>query len=379
MHKSKIKIVFVIHSLNAGGAERVASMLANYWSGIGHQVSIITQTDVNNDFYYLSDVVVRKSINMDEESKSIVDAIYKNTKRLVLLRKILRRENPDIVIAMMTNSIVYAVIAGIGQAYPIIGSERNHPSSLPISRVWKILRRMTYPRLAGMVAQTSKIAEWLKKHAPNPEIRVIANPVKLPIPNINPIVEPRSIISNDKRILLAVGRLASQKAFDRLISAFSEIESRHLDWVLVIVGSGTLKVELEQLIDKYGLSHKVYLVGSVGNIGDWYSHADAYVMSSEFEGFPNTLLEAMAHGLPCISTDCDTGPSDLIDHGVNGLLVDNRSKDSLVAGLNKILDDKELRNRIGLAARDVNNLYSLESISSQWFGIIEAALNKATK
>lgn len=371
--KNNFKVIFFIHSLKSGGAERVTSLLANYWAEQGWNVTIVTQAPITADFYVLNKAVLRQSIELSRESKSVFSAVINNLKRIYLYRGVLKAGRPDIAISMMTVENVLLPISSVGMNIPTIGSERNYPPLLPVGKLWSALRRVTYPYLDAMVAQTEKIVSWLSENAPSPIIRKIPNPILMPLGRSEPLVDPDVFLSTigiEKKVLLAVGRLEPQKGFHRLVDAFAEAVRVNGDWILVIVGSGSLRDDLIKHISEENIDEKIYLAGSVGNVGDWYSKANAYVMSSHFEGFPNTLLEAMAHGLPCISTDCDTGPSELIVNDLNGMLVTNGSHAAMVDGLVKLMNDHELRMRLGNAAKNVVEKYSMQSISSEWESLI---------
>ena len=174
-----------------------------------------------------------------------------------------------------------------------------------------------------------------------------------------------------RSIVLAAGRLVPQKGFDRLIEAFANIHGDHPNWDLVILGAGPDRQVLEIQRDKLGLNGRVFLPGRAGNVADWYGRASIFAMASLFEGFPNALLEAMAYGLPVISTDCDTGPRDLIEHDANGLLVTQGDQSALIAGLRQLMDNEDLRSRLSQNARAVIQKFAVERISRQWYAVFD--------
>ncbi len=133
------------------------------------------------------------------------------------------------------------------------------------------------------------------------------------------------------------------------------------------MGDGPLRPELEASVAEADLNEVVLLPGPVGNLGEWYSQADLYVLSSHYEGFPNALAEAMACGLPAVSFDCDTGPRDLIRHGVDGLLVAADDRAALGAGLASLMGDEPLRSQLGARAIEVRSRFSLERVSESWY------------
>ncbi|WP_205694453.1 glycosyltransferase family 4 protein [Crenobacter cavernae] len=356
-----------IHSLQSGGAERVTANLANHWAAKGWKVSVVTIAGVEQDFYQLHPSVKRIALNLAGGSSSPWQAISNNLYRICALRKVLREEQPAIALSMMAiaNILLGWARWGLPQI-AAIGSERVHPPCLPLGRVWENLRIISYGHLDALVAQTKESADWIKTHTSSRHVAVIPNAVNWPLSTQVPICAPDSIGDCQARRLLSVGRLDSQKGFDLLIAAFSCLAQNHTDWELVILGEGPLRETLQAQIDKAGIADRVFLPGRVGNMTEWYQHADLYVMSSRFEGFPNALVEAMAHGLPTISFDCDTGPRDIIRHEVDGLLVEPENINGLEKALAVLMSNPELRARYAERAVEIRNRFSIESISSMW-------------
>ncbi len=176
-----------------------------------------------------------------------------------------------------------------------------------------------------------------------------------------------SLVDKDKRIILASGRMHKYKQFDLLIRAFNAIKDHHTQWELVILGEGEERLELKRLVYELEMSNRINLPGSVGNISEWYERADLFVLSSSVEGFPNVLLEAMTYGIPCVSFDCDTGPRDMIQNGINGLLVNPSEKElGLENALRKLISDKNLRVNISKNATLLREKYSVDNIMKQW-------------
>ena len=211
-------------------------------------------------------------------------------------------------VSFLTHVNVVAIIAAMGMNVPVIVSERSYPPLLPLHWFWSVMRRLTYPRASCVVAQTGIIREWLEKYCPGSRVKVIPNPVVWPLPQDKPIVEPQAWVAPDRKALLAVGRLGPEKGFDLLLDAFAGVVKNFPDWDLVILGEGPEREALEAKRAVLGLEGLVFMPGRVGNVGAWYERADLYVMTSRYEGFPNTLAEALAHGLPAVSIDCETGP-----------------------------------------------------------------------
>lgn len=360
-------ILFTITSLSSGGAERVTTNLSNEWIKRGYEVTIVTIASKKDDFYELNSKINRIGLNLDNNSANPLQAIIANTKRIISIRKVLKKIKPDFVIGMMPVSAVLTIIASMGLKNRIIACERNYPPMSELNRFWAKLRRITYPKAAVVTAQTSEIAKWIKDNIKARVVEVIPNPIVYPLPKNNPIIKPESIVAKEDLILLAVGELKKQKGFDLLISAFCALHEQFSEWKLVIIGDGKMKPTLENLINERKLQNKILLPGRAGNIADWYNRADIYVMSSRFEGFPNTLAEAMAHGCPVISYNCPTGPRDLIDNYHNGILTnDLDSINSLTNDIKTLMSNRITREMFSKNAIEVRHNFSLDIILQKW-------------
>lgn len=362
-----MRITVVVPSLRGGGAERVTTLLAEAWLDTGHHVCIVTFAATSLDAYRLPAGVERVALELEGESRSAIEAIASNGRRIAALRRLFDAARPDVVIGMMSSCSILARLAAIGSRVPVVACERVYPPTLPLGRAWSLLRRLVYPRTAMVVAQTQKGARWLAEHCRVGRIAVIANPVLWPLPPQGDCSARRGVPAVDRQVILAVGRLERQKGFDLLIDAFARIAPRHPQWDLAIVGQGP---EQQGLLDQSrvaGLDHRILLPGHVATIQDWYECAGLFVLSSRFEGFPNALAEAMSYGCAAVSFDCDTGPSELIDNGVNGLLIPlERGAVGLAEAIETLLDDPHRRRQIGACAAAVRERFALPLIASQW-------------
>jgi glycosyltransferase involved in cell wall biosynthesis len=360
-----LKILLVVHSLSAGGAERVAAHLGDRWAERGWQVVLVTMTGRDKDFFATHPSIRRISLGLDGNSANALDAVVNNVRRIRALHRVLRRERPDVAIGMMTTANCLLALAGRGTGIGLIGSERIYPPAYPLGKVWELVRRKTYPLLHAVVALTEKNAEWLREQTGARNLVVIPNPVVYPLRHTDPVVafepDPRF-----RHTLLGVGRLEKQKGFDRLLSAYAQIVPRFPDWRLAIVGEGRCRFELQNQVADLGLEGRVVMPGAVGNIGDWFESADVYVLTSRFEGFPNTLVEALAHGLPAVSVDCETGPSDILRHGIDGLLVRQDDPAALVDALIRLMESSDLRRRFAARAVEARERFSTERIGALW-------------
>ncbi len=363
-----MKLLLFIYSLSSGGAERVTATLANHWAAKGWAVTVVTVASTDRDFYALAPQVRRVELNLAVHSRHLGQAVVNNLRRVFALHRILRQEKPSVAVAMMATANVMLAIAGHLSGVPTIGSERTNPVMLPLGRFWELARRWTYPLLGCLVAQTRESAAWLQEHAPVSHIAVIPNPVLYPMIPQPPHFLPATVIAplRGRRLLLAVGRLEEEKGLDRLLIAFSAISERHADWSLVILGQGSLRQALMEQAAELSIQDRFAMPGTVGNIGEWFEVADLYVLTSRFEGFPNTLLEALAHGLPSVAVDCETGPREIVRHEVDGLLVPQDQPEALMAALDRMMSDPALRARFSERAIEARERFSVERVAGQW-------------
>ncbi|MDA3877925.1 MAG: glycosyltransferase family 4 protein [Halothiobacillus sp.] len=358
----------MISSLSSGGAERVATTLANYWAEKGWEISIITLASTERDFYTVAPSVKRVPLCLTGESRGPVSGLWNNIARVRALRRVLLQEQPDIALGFMSASNILCGLACIGTGIVAIGSEHNHPPMFPLGQQWGALRRLVYPRLVAVSALTEKSAEWIRDHTGATNVPVMPNPILYPIPAGEPARNPAEVkarLGGDK-YLFAAGRLAYEKGFDRLLAAFAQVHARRPDWRLVVLGEGPLREDLEQQCDDLGLSEVVALPGAVGNIGEWYQASDAYVMTSRYEGFGNTLAEALAYGLPAVAVDCETGPREILRHELDGLLVPQDDPDALVSALDRLMADGQLRSRFSESALEARPRFAVERVAAMW-------------
>jgi glycosyltransferase involved in cell wall biosynthesis len=362
-----MRLLFFIHSLSSGGAERVTVNLANHWAAKGWGITIVTLAPRSFDFYEIHPMVERIALGRAGESPNVLAGLRKNLHCVRALRQVLRQVQPDIALALMSTANVILALATRGLANVCaIGSERVHPPQFPLGAEWEALRRFTYGRLAAVVALTQESAEWLRMHTRAQRVRIIPNMALRPLAVQAPRLIPETVCVADRHILLAVGRLEKQKGFDWLLEAFMALARNYYDWNLVVLGEGPERRALETQVQAFGLDGRVFLPGRAGNVGEWYERAHVYVMSSRFEGFPNTLAEAMAHGLPAVSFDCDTGPRGIIRPEVDGLLVPPGNVDALTAALDRLMGDAALRRQFASRAVEARKRFSMERIAGMW-------------
>lgn len=363
------RILWVISSLSAGGAERMISELANEFTERGHLVAVLTMSAREGDHYLLDKRVERIALDVIWDSHSPWQRLTGNLRRSWMIRRAIRSYRPDVVVSFIEQNNVRVLAALIGSGIPVIVSERIDPRRHAVGRVWNLARRLLYPFAARVVVQTDGVAGWARKMVRSMRLRVISNCVRtLPMP---PLIEDR-----DPNTILAVGRLAWQKGFDILLHAFAQSGLVDKGVRLVILGDGLERKRLENLARELGLNHAVAMPGVVPNPEIWMGLATVFVLPSRYEGFPNALLESMSMGCPAIAADCDSGPREIIRHGENGWLVPVEDASSLAEALSLLFGAPNLRARLGAAAVKVRDRYSKDVIVSQWNSLIDELVQK---
>lgn len=369
MGASKLKILFFIASLRSGGAERVASNLVNYWAEQGYEIDFVTLDTSANDFYKLHKNVIRYELDLYGASSGLINKFQRIFKRIRLLRALIQKSKPHVVISFMDTNSIYAIASAKLASAKVIISERTYPPFYNNGNLFDKFRKFVYKFADAHVAQTSEVKEWADEFLPKSAKNVVI---------ANPLPEKHTNLELPKErdnVVLAVGRLSFEKGFDLLIKAYSSIAKKHSDWRLEIVGDGIERSELEELIKKLDMSNYIKLKGLSLDISKEYSCAKIFVLSSLVEGFPNVLLEAMSHGLAPVSFDSKCGPKDVIEHNKNGILVSSKDVKLLAKELNDLINDSKKQQTFSENALKVRTDFSIEKISQKWIDLI-ASLDK---
>lgn len=364
-----MRLMLVISSLSSGGAERVMSIMANYWVVKKWDITLLTfDNGPRPPFYDLDSSVRHIPLSIAGDSPNPLVGIWNNLKRIQMLQATIAQSKPDAVISFIDQVNVLTLLATSFLNVPVVVSERVDPTLYSIGRIWEQLRRWAYPLADRIVVQTQGALSYFSSGL-QPHVSIIPNPVLLPNQREqiadNLIVE-RFSSKDSTRSVIAMGRLTKQKGFDVLLQAFARLKDVRSEWTLIILGEGELRTELESLCGSLGLSNRVHLPGVVKNPYKVLVQADIFVMPSRFEGFPNALCEAMACGLPVISTDCLSGPREIIRDGVDGILVPNEDVEALAAAMERLMSNEAERKRLSTRAPEVLERYSLEKVMGMW-------------
>lgn len=346
------KIVFFIGSLGGGGAERVTISLANYLSKKYSIVLIVFSKENNN--YEIS-----KSIHIKYLPQK--DSKISNIKRIISLKNILKQEKPDTVISLGLG-YQFLFFGNLIKKYHFILSERNSPENFYTTRSSKLYTEYCYRRANCVVFQTQEAANYYKGIVNGRSI-VIPNLIKENLPS------PYSGI-REKRIV-AVSRLDPQKNLFLLLKGFKEFSKKYPDYILEIYGKGKQREELENFTRQLSLEQKVIFKGQVENVHNKILSATMFISTSNYEGMSNSMLEAMAIGLPVICTDCPIGGARaVIKHNYNGLLIRTNNLKDLVKSMFRIVENPDFASILSHNASRLKFDLSVEKIAPKWEKLI---------
>lgn len=286
------------------------------------------------------------------------------------LRRRLRQGPDHVYIGLGLNPALALLGCSLGlPTGGVVGSERIHPPLQPISRLFQLGRQLLFRRLDRIVVQSARSCPWYEQQLRIPPERLVV------IPNVVRPAPPRNAPSpgpyrSSRPTLLCVGRLDEQKGFDYALPILARVSRSFPDCRLKLYGEGPDRRQLQQQAASLGVAERVEF-DYVGNqLQQVWEQGDVFLFPSRYEGFPNALAEAMAHGLPCVAFNCLTGPEDLIQHGQNGYLVEVGD----VAGASEytvqLLHNHELREQMGQAARQVAVRFSSEAVGGLWSRLI---------
>ena len=364
------KIAFHLNSLQQGGAERVVSNLANRFAKEGYEVVIATEW-YGTDEFALDQKVRRVHVGLTKEDENR-SRISKMLRRIWYLRRFMKKEKPDVVVAFTRGVLYRALAAGIGTGIPVVISVRTDPVGHYDKKADKLRIPLLFPHAAGCVFQTEGakafFAPYLQENS-----RIILNPLNPKYVGVpEPAVRTKNVVQS--------GRLVDFKNQPMLIRAFLKVHEKHPDYTLKIYGpdskDGTKEI-LESIIHENHAEDFVKLMGGSNTLEKDLADAALYAFSSDWEGLPNALMEAMALGLPVVSTDCPCGgPKTLIEDGVNGLLVPIMDEKAMTDGILRLIEDRELAERLRREARKISERANEDAVFEQWQTYLQECCKK---
>lgn len=372
-----MKIMFLTLSLRNGGAERVLANLSNEMVK-KNDVTVVTVHN-NKDHYELDSKVKRICLDkrIQSEKSELINKLQKlSFGRIRKLVEIISDESPDVVIAFLPLPSLYLMMAKRLskkiRKIPAVLSERADPNKEYCNKLVFIAMKKLFKHADGFVFQTEE-AKSFYDGIIGCRTAIIANP-------INELFLSHKMPKTRRKVIASCGRLEKQKNYELLIRSFAEVVKSYPEYSLEIYGDGSQKDELIRITDELGVGNKVGLMGRVVDVVDKIADAGVFVLSSNYEGMPNALMEAMALGIPCVSTDCPVGgPRALIENGENGFLVKVNNKSQLADAIMKIIIDNELALKFSKNERISSEQYTVEKIAGKWSMFISAVVASEKK
>lgn len=364
------KILFHLNCLEQGGAERVVSNLANQFAREGHEVLVTTQWQGENEFQ-LDEKVRRLHVGLRKEDRK-KSRITQMWLRVKYLRACIQKEQPDITIAFAHKANYRALMATLGMRMPVIISVRTDPVGHYDAWLDKLQIALLFPRAAGCVFQTEGQREFFPEYLQK-RSRIILNPVH------DKYLQPLPLAQKTKTIVQS-GRLVDFKNQPMLLQAFLQVHEKYPEYDLKIYGpdsfDGTKEI-LEKIICENHAEEFIHLMGGSDKLEQELPKAEIYAFSSDWEGLPNALLEAMALGMPIVATDCPCGgPRTVMTDGVNGLLVPIKDPNALAAGIIRLIEDTKLAAQLGENAKKIREKVYGPAITGQWQDYIREVIEE---
>ncbi|HZW12294.1 MAG TPA: glycosyltransferase family 4 protein [Noviherbaspirillum sp.] len=359
--KGTIKIAVLVSSLEHGGTERVVTSLCNAWSARGDEVTLVpTYSGGGKPFFEVSDAV--ELIYLAEVVGVRARSALSYARRISALRRLIATRSPDVIVSFLPNVNLAAILSSAFLGIPLIICERSDPTSYPHENVIGTLCKWTYRFADMLTVQTDSVAAKVQGLYPGQKnVRAVPNPLPASV------IAHQRTANSQRKVLLSLGRLSSEKQIDKLLDAFAEVAPLFGDWDLHIYGDGPVKPALAKQIHRIGLHGRAFLKGATKSPWEVMAAADIFVMTSKYEGFPNALLEAMGVGLPCIAFDCPSGPREISRNGTDALLVPLDSQSGLVSALTRLMEDENLRCALGKQAREsVCSRFGLAEVVQRW-------------
>lgn len=378
-----MKILYYLPSLYAsGGLERIIVFKANYFASNFPDTEVIILTSEQRglpSYFPLServrhidlDVLFDYPFDQSALMKTLrFPKLYSSFKRKFI--EILEQEKPDIVISTIRREINFLPLLNDGSLklaeFHVTKKFYNPSQGRPVSAIMDWVNRIKDRRMIHKLRQMDALVfltEQEKSFWPElNNLHVIPNPS---------VIKPTKQADCQAKNVIAVGRFAPQKGFDLLINAWSAVLKKHPDWELKIYGEG-MRENLQEQIDRLAIGENCKLEDNTADIEEKYCESSIFVLSSRYEGFGMVLVEAMACGVPAIAFDCPCGPSEIIRHGEDGLLVENGNICELAENICVLIEDDELRKRMGAKARLNSARYQMEHIAPQWKSLFDSLL-----
>ena len=346
------RIVLLVPRMSGGGAERVSSLLCDYLYRHGYDASILETESHRNDYLQGCSYPVH-SLGVDGIGP------IETFQRLIRLRRFFRDNEPDVIISLGC-AFKYFLVLDRSISGKLVLSERNYPPAVYPSREFDMITRL-FKRASLVVFQTPEARDCFPDDVRR-KSAIIPNPV-IDVPNRSAETAPR---------IVSVCRLEQQKRIDILIRAFGLFHRTHPGYTLTVYGNGSLRSQLQKELEAAGLAECVALEHFTKDVHSKIADAKMFVSTSDYEGMQNSLMEAMAMGIPCVATDClGGGASYLLDGGRRGILVQRGDAAAVARGMSQLADDAGKACEYSRLGLEIREQLSLDSVCRQWLEFIE--------
>lgn len=359
-----MKICFFISDItHTGGIERVTSNLIAQFGADkkNYEIEVVSQFKSGERTWYPFEnchISFLSYKGYDDKPHSL-SRILKMLGNLWAVRKFFKSHSYDVIIGQSFPNVCMLYLAGVDMRRVIAAEHVYYDYYSPVQ---KKLRLHVYRKCNKVLVLTSSDKSCYDKHFDYEHTVLIPNPV----PTLECFQSPL-----DNKIAVAMGRIQYQKGFDTLVDVFVEVNKKHSDWKCYIYGDGNYRDEIDNYIKKKGMQEVVILKGRTENVPAAMREASMFILSSRFEGFGMVLAEAMTQGLPAVSFDCPTGPSDIVKTNVNGILVENQNKQALSDAICYMIEHPKERKRMGANAIETVKEFSGDSIAKKWYKLFD--------
>ena len=356
-NEKKIHVAMLIGALTKGGAERVLVNLADDFVSKGHRVTMVTQYQKENE--YSLNPAVKRVISDITPAETTSNRVVNFKRRFCKLRNIWKEEKPDVILSFIGKNNMMAILTSRFLHIPVAVSVRAEPAEEYYNGVMRVLAKTLFVFADKVILQTGRCFDFFPPYIRKKAI-ILRNPVS------ESFFRER-FTGKRENVIVAVGRVDKNKNHEMLIRAFAGIADEFPDYKVIIYGEGDLRQELIALVEKLRLSDRIFLPGSIDNVSEAIYKTRVFVLTSNSEGVPNTLIEAMMMGLTVIATDCPCGgPAELISNFKNGILTPVGDVEKLQENLQNALKNLHASDAMGVAAKETADIYKKEKVCKEW-------------
>jgi len=361
----KEKVLFIIHDLQLGGAQKVMSLIMKELLKSGYQVALVTNSLATSDFFPPGAGVSRYASGLSNPSHNIMQAVSSNFRRISKIKKVIKKEAPDVVFSFMTETNILTILATTFSGRRVIISERSDPVKDRKSPAWEFLRKLTYRRASLITSNNQGALDYLSKLVNKEKLVFLPNPIEG-----CDKCDGSGETDEGRKIILVAARLDIVKGVDILVDAFSILTQRFKKYQLWVVGDGPEMANLQHQAEASSIENNIQWLGKRNNLSEFYKKASVFVLPSRREGMPNAMLEAMSCGLPVIVSNASPGPLQYVEEGKTGLIFESGSPDSLADAIDRLLSDDAMRASMGKKAIEKVKPLSAANVMPVWEKVI---------